>query len=172
MVFFAVLALYLLMRKNYFFSFLTFFLSIGIKFATIFLLPVFIYITIKQLRSQQIDFKKVFSASFILMTIAVFATSFASGVNKNPELQPWYFLMLIPFAALIVQNRAVVILTICVSFGMLASYIPFLLMGEWPKDIVELKIKLLVASIVIGILLFVLSSKRALSFIKRLSSPT
>ena len=52
MVFFAVFGLYLLIRKNYIFSFLFLFLSIGIKFATVLLLPVFIYIAIKQFRNR------------------------------------------------------------------------------------------------------------------------
>jgi len=156
MMFFAVLGLYLLIKKNYIFSFLLLFLSIGIKFATILLLPVFIYIAIKQFRKKLIDFKKVFAIIFILMTIAVFVTSFASGPNKNPELQAWYFLMLFPFAAFVAQKRLVILLAICVSLAMLVSYIPFLFMGEWPKDIVELKIKLLIVSITVGMLIYVL----------------
>jgi len=165
-------SLYLLMRKIYVRSFILLILSIGIKFATILLLPVFIYIAIRQLRNLSIDFKKVFAIIFILMTIAVFVTSFATGPNKNPELQPWYFLMLFPFAAFVAQKRIVFILTIFVSISMLVSYVPFLLMGEWPKDIVDLKIKLLIASIAVGILLYIFSSKRFLSFIKHLFSPT
>ena len=170
MIFFAVLGLYLLVRKSYFFSFLFLFLSIGIKFSTILLLPVFIYVIIKQFRNVSIDFKKVFTIIFILMTIAVLVTSFASGTNKNPELQPWYFLMLFPFAALVAQKRMVVLLTICISIAMLVSYVTFLLMGEWPKDIVELKVKLLMAAIAVAILIYILSSKRPPSSIKTLFS--
>jgi len=170
MMFFAVLGLYLLIKKHYIFSFLFLFLSIGIKFATILLLPIFIYIAIKQFRHESIDFKKVFAIIFILMAIAVFVTSFASGTNKNPELQPWYFLMLFPFAALVAQKRIVTILTICVSFGMLLSYIPYIQTGEWPKDIVEFKIKLLILSIAVGVLFYALSSKRVLSMIKHFFS--
>jgi len=160
MVFFAVFGLYLLIRKNYIFSFLFLFLSIGIKFATVLLLPVFIYIAIKQFRNRSIDFRKVFVVTFILMSVAVFITSFASGVNKNPELQPWYFLMLFPFAALVVHKRIIAFLTISISIAMLSSYIPFLFAGEWPMDIVGLKNLLIIASIVIAVLLLIFFSKR------------
>jgi len=170
MIFFAALGLYLLVKKSYFFSFLFLFLSIGIKFATILLLPVFIYIVIKQLKNHVIDFRKVFMIIFILMCASVAITSFASGSNKNPELQAWYFLMAFTFAVLVAQKRIVLLLTICVSFGMLVSYIPYLLKGEWPKDIVDLKIKLLIYSVAIGYLLFILSSKRVLSVIKHIFS--
>lgn len=163
MIFFAILALHLLFSKKYIFSFSCLFLSIGIKFATILLLPVFLYIAVKQVRNNAIDFKKVFLVIFILMCAAVAITTLASGTNKNPELQSWYFLMAIPFAALIAQKRIVVLLTICVSIGMLVSYIQFLLTGEWPKDIVDLKIKLLILSIAAGMFLYMLSSKRILS---------
>ncbi len=172
MMFFAVLGLYLLVKKIYAFSFLCLFLSIGIKFSTVFLLPVFIYIAIKQVRKQSIDFKKVFAIIFILMTTAVFITSFSSGINKNPELQPWYFLILFPFAALVAQKRIIVLLAICVSIAMLVSYVPFLLLGEWPKDIADLKIKLLAFSIAIGVVIYILSSKRLLSTVKHLFSST
>jgi len=170
MMFFAVLSLYLLLRKRYIFSFTFLAVSIGIKFATILLLPVFIYIAIMQIKNKTIDFKRIFMIIFILMCAAVVIASLVSGANKNPELQPWYFLMLFPFAALIAQKRIVALLTICVSFGMLLSYIPFLLTGEWPKDIVDLKIKLLIAAIAVGMLVYILSSKRLLSVVKRLFS--
>jgi len=170
MMFFTVLALYLLLTKRYIFSFTFLAVSIGIKFATILLLPVFIYIAIMQLKNKTIDFKRIFMIIFILMCLGVAIASLVSGANKNPELQPWYFLMVLPFAALIAQKRIVVLLTICVSFGMLFSYIPFLLTGEWPKDIVELKVKLLTLSIALGVILYILSSKRLLSFIKHLFS--
>lgn len=165
MIFLSIWSLYLLMNKNYFRSFILLILSIGVKFASIFLLPVFVYITIKQLRNQKIDFKKVLMVAFILMCASVVTTSFASGINKNPELQPWYFLMLLPFAAFVVQKRIIVVLTFCISVAMLASYLPFLMMGEWPKDIVDLKVKLLTLSILIGILFYILFSKRLLSSI-------
>ena len=159
MMFFAVLSLYLLISKRYVFAIIFLILSIGIKFATILLFPVFVYIIAMQVKNKTIDFKRIFMITFVLMLTAVAITSFMSGPNKNPEIQPWYFLMAIPFAALIAQKRIVILLTICVSFGMLVSYIPFLLTGEWPKDIVDLKIKLLILSIAIGALLPIHSSK-------------
>ena len=172
MIFLSLWSLSLIMNRNYIRSFILLILSIGIKFATILLLPVFIYIMVKQLRNSVIDFRKIFMAIFIIMCIAAAITSFASGVNKNAELQPWYFLIVFPFAALIAYKRLIVLLTICVSAGMLASYIPYLLMGEWPKDIVDLKVKLLTLSIVAGVILYMFSSKHVLSTIKHLFSPT
>jgi len=160
MMFFAVWALYLLLSKKYTRSIILLVLSIGVKFATVLLVPVFLYIAIKQLRKQSIDFKKVFATIFMLMTIAVFVTSFASGINKNPEIQPWYFLMLFPFASFVAQKRIIVFLTISMSFAMLASYIPYILTGEWPKDIVGLKNMLLTTSIIGAVFLSIVLHKR------------
>jgi len=168
MMFFAVLALYLLLRKRYIFGFTFLAVSIGIKFATILLLPVFIYIAIMQLKNKTIDFKTIFMIIFILMCAGVAITSFSSGTNKSPELQPWYFLMALPFAALIAQKRIVFFLTTCVSFGLLLSYIPYIQTGEWPKDIVELKIKLLICSIGIAVFLYIISSKRIYASVKNI----
>ncbi len=160
MMFFAVWALYLLLSKKYTRSIILLVLSIGVKFATVLLVPVFLYIAIKQLRKQSIDFKKVFMIIFVLMTIAVVITSFASGINKNPEIQPWYFLMLFPFANFVAQKRIIVFLTISMSFAMLASYIPYILTGEWPKDIVGLKNMLLTTSIIGAVFLSIVLHKR------------
>lgn len=168
MMFFAIFALYLLLRKKYIFSFTFLAVSIGIKFATALLLPVFIYIVVMQMKNKTIDFKRIYVAIFILMCVGVAITSFSSGTNKNPELQPWYFLMVLPFAALIGQKRIVVLLTICVSFAMLVTYVPFLLTGEWPKDIVDFKIKLLIYSIGIAVFLSVISSKRIYSSVRNI----
>ena len=162
MMFFAVLALYLLVKKSYVFAFTFLAVSIGIKFATILLLPVFIYIAIMQVKNKTIDFKRIFMIIFILMCVGVAITAFSSGTNKNPEIQPWYFLMVLPFAAFIAEKRIVVVLTFFVSIAMLASYVPFLLVGEWPRDIVELKIKLLIGSIAVGILIYFFSSIKRL----------
>ena len=103
MIFFAVLSLYLMLRKKYVFSLTFLALSIGIKFATILLLPVFIYIVVMQLKNKTIDFKRIFMIIFIIMCAAVAITSFWSGPNKNPELQPWYFLMAIPLWRLLLK---------------------------------------------------------------------
>jgi hypothetical protein len=168
MMFFAIFALYLLLSKKYIFSFTFLAVSIGIKFATVLLLPVFIYIAIMQLKNKTIDLKKIFMIIFILMCIAVAMVSFSSGTNKNPELQPWYFLIALPFAALVAQKKLVAILTICVSLGMLASYIPYIQTGEWPKDITDLKIKLLIYSIGITVFLSIVSSKRIYTSIRNI----
>ncbi|MBI2614063.1 MAG: hypothetical protein HYW62_04815 [Candidatus Levybacteria bacterium] len=159
MIFLSLWSLYLIINKKYIGAFLLLVLSIGIKFATVILLPVFIYILVKQLKNNAIDFKKIFMIAFISMCSAVTITSFASGINKNPEIQPWYFLMVFPFAALVAHKRLIVFLSICISVGMLISYIPYLLMGEWPKDIAELKVKLLILSIGLGFFLYAIKRR-------------
>ncbi|MDO8658895.1 MAG: hypothetical protein Q7K55_09210 [Candidatus Levybacteria bacterium] len=159
MMFFSVWSLHLLLEKKYIRSIILLIFSIGVKFATIFLVPILIYVLVRHIKKQEIDLSNVAKTALILMILAVAITSFASGINKNPEIQPWYFLILLPFAAL-VQKRIVTTITICISIGMLVSYVPFIATGQWPADIVELKIKLLTLSILGGITIYFLLSKR------------
>ena len=159
MMFLSLWSLYLVINKKYIGSLLLLALSIGIKFSTILLLPVFIYILVRQLKNNAINFRKIFMIAFALMCAAVAITSYASGINKNPEIQPWYFIMVFPFAALVAHKRLIIFISICISIGMLFSYTPHLLIGEWPKDIVDLKVKLLIVSIALGAILYVVKAR-------------
>lgn len=158
MVFFGIFALFLLISKKYVRSFLSLVFSIGIKFTTVFLLPVFVIVIIAQLLGRKIQFKKMAIGTTSFMLLSVIAMSLAGG-SKTPEPQPWYLLNLIPFVVLLSKKRLVTILTVCVSFGMLLFYVPFLYSGEWPKNIVELKLWLMFSSLILGLLIYFISLK-------------
>lgn len=168
MIFFALFAVYLLLRKRYIFSIVLLLLSAGVKFATVFLVPIFLMLMFTQTIKGSIAFSKVLSWAFILMTLSAVAMSLASG-PKTPEPQPWYLINVIPFAALLSQNKLVYLLTMFVSFGMLLFYVPFLHSGQWPKNIIEIKLWIVGGALLFGGLAYLISSVRKNSSVKHIS---
>src|SRR3989338_2923059 len=68
MIFFAVLSLYFLIIKKYILFFLSLFFSIGIKFATVFLIPFFLYPLFKK-KENQIDWARFLNFLVPLLSI-------------------------------------------------------------------------------------------------------
>ena len=128
MIFFAVLSLHLLINKKYFTSVLSLLFSIGIKFATFFLLPIFLYPLFTK-NKNQINWAKLLNYIIPLMTISLIL------VITRTNFQPWYLLYIVSFAPLI-QNRyqAFIISTVFPFFALL-EYVPFLYKGDWNQPV-------------------------------------
>src|SRR3990167_8613080 len=105
MMFFAMMATYLLIEKKYALSFLVLLLSVGIKFSTLFLVPIFLYVLILNYKKKSVDWERIFLLESIVMIIAVIFSS------ARTELQPWYFLWVVPFAAFISRKKLLFIPT-------------------------------------------------------------
>ncbi|MDO8621162.1 MAG: hypothetical protein Q7R31_02685 [Candidatus Levybacteria bacterium] len=125
MIFFALLAFYLLIKKKIFLAIIFIILSILIKYATLFLLPIFIYVSIKRIRKTEIKWDSVFSYSAILMIIAFLLSPI------REEIYPWYAIWFLPFAFLVPKNKILLYLSISFSFGLLLRYIPFMFLGTY-----------------------------------------
>ncbi len=152
MVCLALASVHFLLRKNYISGLGLLLVSIATKFATLFLLPAFIF---RFVRKNEHIF---FLLCFISMVLAAAIEAFASGQNKNPEIQPWYLILLVPWAGFI-NNKLITYLTAFLSFGLLLSYVPFLFAGQWPANIVTLKVELSIISLVFGLIIYLVSSK-------------
>lgn len=142
MIAFASLALVAFVNKKSIWSFLLLFLSIGIKFATAVLLPLWIIgIFIK----KRGDVEKLAIVSIILLIIPVVLAS----VRTN--FQPWYILFLFPFVALLPKRFEVVTAYAIFSFASLIQYIPFLYTGNWDKPIPSILSVMLWSGIVLSL---------------------
>lgn len=134
----ALVSVYLLLQKKYVPTFVFLALSIGVKFATGFLVPLFIWYSFSK------DKNKIFYlllGSTLLMIGSVVLASFRT------TFQPWYLLFVLPFASLISHKYYVSIFTILVSFLVLFQYIPFLFTGNFDSPIPQLMNEMLTASI-------------------------
>lgn len=129
MFFFAIFALYLLMNRKTIFSGVSLCISLGIKFATGFLLPVFITVYVLQVLQKKILWERVFLWSLLFMIPALVA------VTVRTTFQPWYLLYLLPFGALVGNRFTVIVPAILASMFALTEYIPFLYTGNWDPPI-------------------------------------
>lgn len=125
MMFFALLSFYLLMKKRIFLAVIFIIVSILIKYATLFLLPIFIYVSIKKIKKTEIKWEKVFSYSAILMIIAFLLSPI------REEIYPWYAIWFLPFAFLVPRNKILLYFSVSFSFGLLLRYIPFMFLGTY-----------------------------------------
>ena len=63
------------------------------------------------------------------------------------EIQPWYFLWVLPFMVLLRPNKYVISLTLGVSLGLLLRYVPYLYYGNWDNITITIRNSLTVISI-------------------------
>lgn len=138
MMFFVLLSLYLFKNKKILFGIVFLLLSIFIKFATFFLIPVFIYLLIQKINKKEINWDKVFFLASISMFIIFLLSSF------REEIYPWYgiwFLVFIPF----IKNNFLKGFYLSLSFGLLLRYIPYMYLGTYfgPTPILKIILMLI-----------------------------
>lgn len=145
MMFFALLSFYFLQKKRILLFICLFIFSVLIKYATLFLLPAFLYTLWKMLKKQTINRRKVFFYASILMYIIFFLSSF------REEIYPWYAIWFLSFAFLIPENKRLLLISLLFSFSLLLRYIPFMLTGNYFGFTPLLKIVLTFVTLVIGL---------------------
>ena len=123
MIFFALLGLYSYFMKKKILSILLIIASSQIKIPTIALiLPVAL---------SFIPFKtKVDNNKFVLISIVSMFAVLIYALTKV-EIQPWYFLWLLPFLALLKPNKYIITGSIGLSLGLLLRYVVLLYFGNW-----------------------------------------
>jgi hypothetical protein len=124
MMFFALLSIYLLQKKKIILALIFLVLSITIKFSTIFLLPVILFVIWRYFKNKEINWQKFFYSASISMLV-IFLLS-----PIREEIYPWYatwFLVFLPF----IQNRLIRYVYLSFSFGLLFRYVPFMLLGTY-----------------------------------------
>lgn len=123
MMFLALFSFFLFVKKKIFFAVLLFILSILIKYATILLIPVFLYILWKTIRKKDINWKSVFYFSSLLMYVGFLLSPI------REEIYPWYATWFLSFVFLITDKKLLLHISLAFSFGLLFRYLPFMLFG-------------------------------------------
>lgn len=147
MAFFGVLAFYLLFTRKNLLSIISLLFSVGIKFATSFLIPVFLFTIFKK---EKLSFEKISIVSILLMTAAVVISSLRTN------FQPWYLLYALPFSAFIAKKYYVFIPSIILSLSSLLIYVPFIYTGNWDPPIPTILNFLMTAGVLSSIVFVVL----------------
>ncbi len=148
MVFFALWATYKLIDRKYIAAFLLLFISIGIKFGTVFLIPVFLLAFFMHRKNKKINWQIPFGVGIFLLTLTVVVTSIHSG-----NFQPWYLVLPLSYAVFLVDKYYVYIPGLILSIFALLTYAPYLYLGNW-----DLPVPVILSGIyIVGIFLSVIS---------------
>lgn len=132
MMFFALWAIYYVVLHKRLSVYGLLLVSIGIKFVTVFLLPV--VLLIERLKSQKMRFSWDLLFIFcVLLMIGGVVTQATRGT-----FQPWYLLDVLALAALVSQRYFILIPGVVISFASVLNYVPFLFYGNWDKPIPQM----------------------------------
>lgn len=125
MMLLVLLSFYFLRNKKIYLSIVLILASILIKYSTIFLIPVFIYVVIKNINGSKLDWDKIYFYCFISM-ILVFSLSIF-----REEIYPWYAIWPFSFLVLTRDNKIIKSGFIFLTFGLMLSYIPYMYSGNY-----------------------------------------
>jgi hypothetical protein len=158
MIFFALFAFHLLLNKKYILSFLLLGISIGIKFATVLLLPIFILLVILQKTKKKINWNIIWVLTICLMAITVIPATIRSN------FQPWYLALPLAFAAFLSFRYFIFIPSFVISFFAMLTYAPYLYTGNWDPPIPQMLSNMYVLSYVISLVMVVVFYFRRAKF--------
>jgi hypothetical protein len=147
MMFLAVIGIYLLVSQKYIRSIILLVLSIGVKFATAFMLPIYTLVLYLQKKKKTINWQPLFIWTAILMIIPIILASYRTN------FQPWYLLNILPFAALSSRRYYVFIPSVIISLFASFEYLPFLYSGNWNNPIPLILFWMTMGSIILSLLI-------------------
>ncbi len=124
MMFFALLSIYFLKERKLILFSVFILLSVLIKFATLFLLPVFAYVLFNYFRNKKINWEKIYYLSSLFMLFIFFLSPI------REEIYPWYAIWFLVFVPLI-QDRLIKYIYLTFSFSLLLRDLPFMLIGTY-----------------------------------------
>ncbi len=123
MVFFGLLGLYCYFLRKRIFALILVIISSQVKIPTLgLLLPIVVSFTPLKTKLENNKF-------VILTIISMLLASFYALIKI--EIQPWYFLWILPFVALLKPNKYVLMASIGFSLGLLFRYTVLLYFGDW-----------------------------------------
>jgi len=127
MIFFILLSIYLFLQNKKVLSWISNVFSIGIKFSTGALLPLFILLEFFVRTNRKINWEKFFISSVILSLATVL---FAS---VRTTFQPWYLVFPLSMAAFILHKKYILIPSLVATIFAVSIYIPYVLMTDYAK---------------------------------------
>lgn len=128
LVFFALLAIYLYLLKQKALSFLSLLFSIGVKYSTIVLVPMFALVFYFENIRKKIPWENIFLVSVIFSLFAVVLATLRT------TFQPWYLVFPFTMGAFVSRKYYVFIPSLIASIFMVLIYIVYVYMTDYAKD--------------------------------------
>lgn len=152
MMFFVLAAIFLILRKQFVIAFLLFIISVGIKYASIVLLPFMLFLAWRVSKNQRIKRESVWVLAAVSMSIPFLLSPI------REEMYPWYAIWFLSFVAMI-RKQYIKYVAIVFTLGLLLRYIPFMYLGTHFGIAPIVKIILTVLPVSIAVL-FIFVRKR------------
>ena len=128
LIFFALLAIYLYLLKKKSFSFASLLFSIGVKFSTVVLVPVFALVLYFEKIKKNIPWENIFLLSLIFSLVAVLLATLRT------TFQPWYLIFPLTMSAFISKKTYIFIPSFIASVFMILIYIVYVFMTDYAKE--------------------------------------
>ena len=155
MIFLALFSFYCLIKNKTKLSILFLILSILIKYATVFLIPVYVYALIKNKEKKNINKDRFFYYSFISM----FILFLLSPIRE--EMYSWYAVWFIAFASFLIKKKYIYYFVVFLSIGLLLGYVPYMYTGLYTSSIILLKYIIIILSPLIYTVYYFLFVKKS-----------
>jgi hypothetical protein len=143
-MFFLTISIYLLMVNKYIRSILLLILSIGIKFTSIFVIPIYLFVYFFRKIRKNPNFDLIFSLLAISMIVPIVAASYRTNY------QPWYLLNILPLIALVAKKYYFFIPAIVFSLLSVFMYLPFIYLGNWNDPVPRILNWMIVAAVILS----------------------
>jgi len=153
MLFFAAAALLMYVERKYLLSSFSIAISIGIKYATAFMLPAMLVYKFIVKRKEN------YNLLFLLLTIFLVASTLAATIRT--QYQPWY--LLYPLLTGIFLGRRIIVFVplVILSFASLMQYTPYIYLGNWDPPVPQILNTIMIASLILSVIsVFVLHLKK------------
>lgn len=147
LIFFALLAFYFLSGDQKILSFVSLITSILIKFATIFLVPVYTFVYFKKKRLEKLNFDTIFIYSSYSMIAIFFLSAF------REEIYPWYAIWFLAFAFLS-KDKFLHGISLVLSFFLMLRYLPYMYLGTHFGITPSVKIAVTFVPVLLFVLIF------------------
>lgn len=153
MIALGLLSFYLLFKKKIFFSIIILLLSILIKYATIFLLPVFLFTLQDLLRNKKINIEK----TLFISGISMFFIFLLAPVRE--EIYPWYAIWMLSFLVFSYHKKILLYIIIAATCSLMLTYVPYMYVGMYSESVQLLKLATGVSVPVVILLYFIITNK-------------
>lgn len=143
-----VVSVYFLFSHKNYSSWFFLIISVFIKFATFLLMPLYIWYPFSKRKNK--------NSIFILLSIVMMLLGMILA-SMRTTFQPWYFILVLPFVALVAKKYYISIPSIIFSFLILFQYLPYLYTGGYKPPVPLLMNQMLIVAAIVssGSLLFV-----------------
>jgi hypothetical protein len=161
MIFFILLSIYLFLQKKKVLSWTSNLFSIGVKFSTGALLPLFILSEYLDRTGRKINWEKFFISSVILSLATVL---FAS---VRTTFQPWYLVFPLSMAAFVPKKLYIFVPSLVASIFAVSIYIPYVFMTDYAKGYPQIIQNIEIVGLISVLFLVILFVLKTLLFSRR-----